>query len=113
MASGVTSFVNHGVLDLITAGPGTTLPIITGPGLVLTAESVRVKTASRVGGSATITLDGYTGHTFELQRTESLTAAFASVPGVATQPGATGSTLTFVDPAAPTGGVFYRVLVSP
>lgn len=112
-AGGVTSFVNNGIVDLITAGPGSTLPTITGPGLVLTAESVKVKTVGRAGGSVTVTIDGYTGHTYTLQRTTALGTAFAAVPGLPTQTGATGATLTFTDPDAPVGEVFYRVLVNP
>ena len=117
-AGGVTSFVNNGVLDLITAGAATTLPAITGSGIVLTASSVRIKATTRVGTTVTITIDSYDGHTYSLERTSNL-SAFHAVPATGggnlpSQAGVTGTTLTFTDPAAPTvNPLFYRVKLNP
>ncbi len=124
-ASGVTSFVNNGVLDLITAGSGTTLPTITGSGVVLTASSVRVKTTSRASyqsGSpavtkyrTTITFDSYAGHIYRLQRATSLTPSvsnFAAVPGSNPVAG-DGTPLTVTDEDSGNGEIFYRLQLNP
>ena len=113
-ASGATTFLNDGVLDLITAG-ASALPatFVNGPnGLVLTANSVQVKSAARSGETITLTIDGYTGHAYQLQRSSGLaTASFTNV-GTA-QIGSTGSTLSFVDSSATALEAFYRVVVNP
>lgn len=111
-AGGAVSLTNNGVLDLISAGPGTTLPPVVGSGVVLTASSVRVKSVARAGGFAVVTIDSHDGHIYSLQRSESLAASeFQRVRGSPAQNGATGTTLTFTDPNPPPGEVFYRVAV--
>ncbi|HWB05577.1 MAG TPA: hypothetical protein VG796_21340 [Verrucomicrobiales bacterium] len=110
-ASGAASFVNNGILDL-TSGTATLPPNFTnGPnGIVLTRESVSVKSMAFTGSAVTLTIDSYTGHTYQLQHSTSLSEGFTNVG--ASQTGATGTALTFTaqeDSAAPRG--FYRIAV--
>lgn len=122
LAGGATSFVNNGLLDLLTAGLGTTLPanFVNGPtGIVLTRDQLRVKTMTGVRNgsgaltSVTVTIDSYLGHVYTLQRSTSLAAGFVDVPGLNPQSGVTGTVLTFTDNNPPTGEVFYRVSLNP
>ncbi|MBS0659118.1 MAG: autotransporter-associated beta strand repeat-containing protein [Verrucomicrobia bacterium] len=123
-AAGATSFVNQGVLDLLAASPASTLPanFVNSPGgLVLLPGLVRVKTATRTLNpdnttyTVTVTIDGYAGHTYTLQRSTSLAAdTFVDLPGSQTGSGtAPPATLTFLDPAAPAFAGFYRVRLNP
>ncbi len=121
-AGGTTSFVNNGVLDLITAGAATTLGsnFSNGAnGIVLTAGSVKVKSAAKTGSTVTVLIDSYNGHTYSLQRSSGLsTDSFQPVPAagggfVPPQAGSTGTALTFTDTASPAGEAFYRVVLNP
>ena len=59
-----------------------------------------------------VTIDGYTGHTYQLQRSSSLTDDVFTNLG-SSQSGTTGTVLTFTDSSpSPTQG-FYRVQVDP
>lgn len=112
-AGGATSFVNNGLLDLISAGPGTTLPanFVNGVGgLVLTASVVKVKSTVKTGADVTVKIDGYTGHNYQLQRSASLSGGTFTDLG-ASQAGATGSELTFTVTSEPGAEAFYRVAV--
>lgn len=109
--SEAANFVNNGILDLI-SGTATLPPNFTnGPdGIVLTRESVSVKSMALSAAAATLTIDSYTGHTYQLQHSATLNEGFTNTG--APQTGATGTTLTFTaqeDPAAPRG--FYRIAV--
>lgn len=123
-AGSATSFVNQGVLDLMTAGATSTLPgnfTNSGAGLVLLPSLVRVKTALRTLNpdnttyTVTVTIDGYQGHNYTLQRSTSLAAGtFTNLGGAQAGSGtATPATLTFTDPSAPANAGFYRVSVDP
>ena len=61
------------------------------------ASVIKTPTVDLAGG--TLTLDGYTGHTYGLQRSDSLTITNYHNVGAA-QTGTTDRTLTFTDPAA-------------
>lgn len=115
-ASGVTSIVNNGVMDLITAGPTTSFQAlaVSGSGIFLPPGGVAVKTATRAGNTVTVKVDSLVSHSYQLQRSTSLSAdTFVNIG--AAQAG-TGTTtpgeLTFTDATAPSGPVFYRVLVT-
>jgi hypothetical protein len=70
--------------------------------------------AAVIPATATLTIDGYTGHIYQLERSTALDAGvFSPVNNVPTQTGTTGGTLTFTDPAAPSIQAFYRVRVDP
>ena len=112
-AGNVPSFVNNGVLDLISGSVNLPFNFQNGSnGTVLTKDSVRVKTTARTATSFTLTVDSYSGHAYQLQRgTSPDGSSFANVGAV--QNGSTGTTLTFTDasPAADRG--FYRVVLTP
>ncbi|MBS0659567.1 MAG: autotransporter-associated beta strand repeat-containing protein [Verrucomicrobia bacterium] len=117
-AAGATSFVNDGILDLMTAGPGSTLPanFVNGPnGVVLTASLVRVTSAVKTGNSLSLTIDGYAGHTYTLQRSSGLGSdTFVDVATIPVQAGTgltTGVPLTFTDPDATGSAAYYRIVV--
>ena len=66
---------------------------------------------SRAGNTLTVTLDSYSGHTYQLQRSTALNDDWTDAS--AAQPGATGTTLTFnYDDGAAARG-FFRVVVDP
>ena len=103
--------MNNGTLDLITGGAGLPGNFSNGAnGVVLESDVVKIKSASRAGTVFTITINGYTGHTYQLQRATSLEAGVDFVNLGASQEGVTGGTLTFeVDDAVEVARAFYRV----
>jgi hypothetical protein len=110
-ASGAASFLNNGTVITF---PGTViLPanLTNGPyGRVLTRDPVGIKTFTRTGITATLTVDSLTGHTYQLQRSPNLSEGFTNAG--ASQAGATGTVLTFTsDDTGPQG--FYRIAVDP
>jgi autotransporter-associated beta strand protein len=112
--AGITSFTNNGTLDIITDGLFTQPAGFVNNGLILDSSVVKVKTAQKSGTTFIITIDSYTGHTYQLQSSTSLDPnSFANVSGVAAQQGSTGNVLTFTDPNATDARGFYRILVSP
>ncbi len=104
------TFVNNGTLDVITGslgGPGT----LVNNGVVIDSSVIKVQGVSYSGGAVTLTVNGYTGHTYQLQSSTSLTGEFTSIGSP--QTGSTGTTLTFTDPNASSTQGFYRVQVDP
>jgi hypothetical protein len=70
----------------------------------------RLKTITKSGTTATITMDSITGYSYQLQRSDTLlpgTFANLGIPQTGT-----GGVLTFVDSSATTPSAFYRVLIS-
>ncbi|MBS0659125.1 MAG: autotransporter-associated beta strand repeat-containing protein [Verrucomicrobia bacterium] len=114
-AGGASSLVNHGVLDLLNAGAGTTLPknFRSGPtGVVLTPESLRVQSLSKTAGEVTVQIDGWAGHSYRLQRAARLTGPFVDVGPAQSGQGLTAPVpLRFVDPETRPEECFYRVRV--
>lgn len=120
--AGVTGFINNGVLDITTAGPFTPPVGFMNNGVVLDKSAVKVKAVTKtealVNGTEKIiaavnlTIDSYTGHTYQLQVSSSLAAgSFTNVGDP--QPGSTGALLTFSDPNANGALGFYRIIVDP
>lgn len=105
------TLTNHGTLDLMTATQ--TLPAgFINHGVVLNSSNIRVTSSALAGADFTVTLTGYAGHTYQLQRADSLTAATWTALGTA-QPGS-GTVLALTDAGGATGPQrFYRVRVSP
>jgi autotransporter-associated beta strand protein len=104
------NFTNTGLLDLLTAEVSpAVLQSIVNEGVILDSSMVKVASASMTNGF-TVTIQGYTGHSYRLQRCATLTGTWTDVG--AAQPG-TGALLTFNDPAAAGTAVFYRVAVVP
>jgi hypothetical protein len=105
------SFINDGVLDLIN-GPQSLPTNFTNNGTVLDASSVQVQQLVKSGSSFSVTILGYAQHTYQLQRTLSLTAPVTWTNVGAAQTGA-GAPLIFSDTGATGTTGFYQVTVSP
>jgi autotransporter-associated beta strand protein len=106
------SFINNGVLDLID-GPQTLPANFINNGTVLNASSVQARQVTMSGSNFTLTIQGYSGHIYQLQRTPSLTAPVTWTNVGAAQTGA-GSPLTFTDSGGASGTQgFYQILISP
>lgn len=119
VSSGSGNFVNNGTIDVITGGFSAPAGF-TNNGVVIDSSVVRVKEVTRnaANGAVSVSIDGYPGHTYQLQKSDSLDgASFANVPGVPAQsrPASnTGvTTLAFTDSNAAPGQGFYRVQVDP
>ena len=105
------SFTNTGLLDLLTAEiPPTMLHNIVNQGVILDSSMVQVASASRTNGF-TVTIQGYTGHSYRLQRSATLIHPDWADIGTA-QPG-NESILTFTDSTAAGSALFYRIAVLP
>ena len=72
--SSTGTFTNNGVLDLINGTSGLPTHVVNN-GTVLDASSVRVRQTSVSGANFIVTIQGYQGHTYQLQRSASLTVA--------------------------------------
>ncbi len=112
-----STFINNGTLDIMTGSFSTPGGFVNN-GTVLDSSVIKVKTislnAAAVPAVVTVTINGYTGHMYQLERSTALdVTAFSPVSGVPMQAGTTGGTLTFTDPAAPSNQAFYRVRVDP
>lgn len=105
------SFTNNGTLDLITGDQ--TLPAgFVNNGVIITPGDVKVSSMDASGGNFSLTLQSYSGHNYQLQRTTSL--APASWQNINSPVAGTGSVLTLSHSGGVSGQqVFYRVLVSP
>lgn len=104
------AFVNNGVLDIMTGSQALPSGFVNN-GVVLDSSLVRAKTAEKAGTSFTVTIQGYAGHSYQLQRTETLSGPWTSIgPPQA----GNGGMLTFIDSGGATGDrKFYRVAVAP
>lgn len=103
------TFVNNGVLDVIT-GSFTAPAGFINTGVIIDSSVVKTTSASLANGAFTVTVNGYSGHTYQLQSSASL----ADVPFTNVgQPlsGTTGSVLTFTDNNPSATRNFYRVQV--
>ncbi len=102
-------FTNNGTLDVISGGysaPGG----FSNQGTLLDASLVTVQSVGTSGGAVVLTVNGYTGHVYQLQRSTSLaTGSFAALGSP--QNGATGTVLTFTDNDLSSAQSFYRVQV--
>jgi len=103
------TFVNNGLLDLLTGSQNLPANFINN-GTVLLATNIVVSSITQAGGTFTLTIQGYDGHTYQLQRAASL--APANWQNLGPSQDGVGVPLTFSD--TPVGSQnFYRVSVSP
>ena len=103
--------INEGRIDAI-GGIFTPPANFINNGQLLTPASVRISQATRTGTNLTVTLPAYRGHSYQLQRSTSLSAAnFVSVGG--SQYLDADQTLVFTDANASGAEGFYRVIVDP
>jgi hypothetical protein len=71
--------------------------------------SKRFKMISKVGSTATMTIDSLSGYTYQLQR--SATGLPGTFTNIGSSQNGTGGTLTFTDPTATSPAAFYRVSI--
>lgn len=105
------TFVNNGLLDLLTGAQNLPADFVN-HGTVLLATNIVINSFTQSTGAFSFTIQGYDGHTYQLQYSAMLNGANWQNVGPA-QDGA-GGVLTFTDSGAsanPQG--FYRILVSP
>ena len=112
------TFTNNGVLDLLTGAPGLPADLVNGPsGLIIDSTTLKTIAASKSGNVVTITIGAHAGHTYQLQRSDSLSApSWINVgsPSVGnTQPNGQPTPKVFTDPAATGARRYYRVTVTP
>jgi autotransporter-associated beta strand protein len=110
LPSGGSGFVNNGLLDIMDS-PQTVLPSgYVNDGTILTSSLVTVKTLSKSGNTFTVSIQSYTGHTYQLQKSSDLN----TWQNVGTsQAGSTGSAIVLSDTNATSSGMFYQVGVGP
>jgi hypothetical protein len=103
-------FTNSGVLDLLTWN-GTLPAGFVNQGVVLDRSHVVIRSLTNSSGQWIVSIDGYAGHNYQLQRCDQLGGGWVSIG--ASQTGA-GATLQLEDSTNPAGtSGFYRVMVSP
>ena len=104
--------INNGTLDLMTGAQALPANFVNN-GIVLDSGMVRASSVSRSGASVTVTIQGYTGHSYRLERSPSLSSPDWIALGTALTPSINNQTLTFTDSAASGTESFYRILVTP
>jgi len=106
----VGGFTNTGVLDLMTWN-GVLPAGFVNQGVVLDRSQVVIRSLTNTNAQWAISIDGYAGHNYQLQRCDQLGGVWVNIG--ASQPGA-GATLQLGDSTTPAGtSGFYRVMVSP
>jgi autotransporter-associated beta strand protein len=104
------ALINTGLLDLLTANVSPSfLQNIINQGVILDSSLVKVTSASLSNGF-TITIQGYSGHIYRLQRSTTLAGVWTDI---GPSKSGIGTALSFNDPAAPGIAAFYRIAVSP
>ena len=103
------TFVNTGVLDLLTSG--SPLPAnLVNTGIVITNTDRRILSSARSGTNFSVTVAGHAGHSYQLQRTGALGGTWTNI-GSAVSGG--GETLVLTDSGALGSRLFYRVAIIP
>jgi hypothetical protein len=104
------TLTNTGILDIMTWS-GTLPAGFVNNGIVLDRSAVKVSSHAISGDDFTLTIQGYAGHNYQLQRSEDLSGAWQNIGSA--RPG-NDEPLVFTDPggAAPDRR-FYRILVIP
>ncbi len=113
--SATGNFVNNGILDLLTSSAGLP-PNLENNGIVIDSSTLRMTSISKVGNVVTLKVPTHSAHTYQLQRSTSLSTGWtdvgASQSGLTTVSG--GPTeRTFTDTGATFPKCFYRVKVTP
>lgn len=112
--AGVTSFINNDKLDIMTAGTFTPPAGFVNNGVIIDSSVVKAKAISMTGNTVTVTIDSYTGHTYQLQSSSSPAAnTFSNVASSSPQNGRSGTELTFTDSSAINTPGFYQIAVDP
>jgi hypothetical protein len=100
---------NSGVIDIINGGPLIFSNTFSNSGTVLDASSVVISSVARSNTDVIVKIQSYTGHTYQLEITPSLTPTNWTNSG--TLQDGTGSMLSFTDTGGATNkpGRFYRI----
>jgi hypothetical protein len=102
--SGTVAPVGPGALSIGNVPVGNIDAMAFDPG-----TSKQFKIISKVGSTATMTIDSLPGYTYQLQRSDTgLPGTFANI---GSSQNGNGSTLTFTDPTATNPAAFYRVSI--
>lgn len=103
------NFTNRGLLDIMTGAQNLPKSFVN-HGTVLDSSHIRVTAVRKSGNSFSVTIKGYSGHSYQLMRTQSLDA-----PWVAEGQPQLGENapLIFTDTKASDSRCFYRIAVSP
>ncbi len=114
--SATGAFTNNGTLDLLT-GPQSLPPNFINNGIVIDSSTLAMTGIAKAGGSVTLTALSHSGHSYQMQRSDSLIAPAWTNIGAA-QDGLTDgagapAALVFTDPGASGTARFYRVVVTP
>jgi hypothetical protein len=105
------AFVNNGTLDLLTST--SSLPTnLENNGTVIDSSGLKLLSSSKAGAAFSLNIKGYSGHTYQLQRTSS--TALSGWVDIGSAQSGTGGNLTFTDAVGATlARRFYRVKVTP
>jgi autotransporter-associated beta strand protein len=104
------TFSNSGVLDLLTSA--SSLPVnFVNTGIVIENSDRRILSSQKIGANFSITIMAHSGHSYQLQRSDSLNGAWTTL-GSAIAGNGSLATLTDVG-SATTASRFYRVVITP
>jgi hypothetical protein len=104
------TFVNTGVLDIMTWN-GTLPAGFVNQGIVLDRSAVKIDSTAKSDNSLTLTITGYAGHNYQLQRVDDLSGTWENI---GTAQAGNDAPLTFTDPAGAAGKCrFYRIILQP
>ncbi len=104
------SFINNGVLDLLTGAQSLPAGLVNN-GIIIDSASLHTVSVARAGSTVTLTAQTYSGHSYQLQRSDSLTTPIWTNIGPAKS--GNDAAQTFPDPAATGAQGFYRIVVTP
>lgn len=108
--SAAGAFTNNGTLDLLTSASSLPGNFVNNGTVILNTER-RILSATKTGASFSCSAWGYTAHTYQLQRADSLAGPWASIGGILV---GAGAMLTFTDNGGAIGAArFYRLNVGP
>ena len=103
-------FINNGLLDIMDS-PQTVLPAgYVNNGTILTSALVTVKNFTKSANTFSVTIQSYTGHTYQLEKSADLNT-WQTVGSL--QSGSTGSALILTDTNASQSGMVYQIGVGP
>jgi alpha-L-rhamnosidase len=105
------AFINNGVLDIMTWS-GTLPPSFVNDGVVLDRSAIKIELCSIKVRDFSVTIMGYTGHSYQLQYSNDLPAASWTNLGAAQIGNQTPLVFTHTNGVAAYNG-FYRVAVDP
>ena len=121
-ASGAASFVNNGVIDLLTSSASTLPAGLVNNGSIIYSNNVEILSATKTGNNFTATILSFTGHSYQLQSRSSLvtgtwTPVGSPQNGMSVMNGngtISGTILYLTDSDGATGGAkFYRIQIWP